>query len=554
MGRGPEAAGRGRRGEAVGHGPQASGLRPAFFTCRRLCAAGTFLAHMSYFQLGGKNLSLRTGSQRIGPDSAADIRLPTGDATAGAIVMVGADGSVVIQRAAADSVVTVNGVGLGAEPSPLIHGDRVELGGHELRFGDESRAGSTQFLSSSSIADVAKLRASLPAKPTTATGGRLVSLVDGREYAVPAAGVTIGRDPSADIVVAATEVSRRHVTIAPDQQGYLLTDLSTNGVWVNGTRVAQQQVLGRGDVIKIGSEEFRFYADAVKASVPDVPVSPSPVAGAPVVAVGAPIAPPPAAPPRAPAPPPPPRAAVAPSAATPPPPRAPAPPPPPPPPPPAAPAVPAASAPPSAAAPKPAPTPAPKAAPAPPPPPAAAGASAGGARPSTRIAIATLEILNEGPDKGKTLEVRSPLTNIGRGDHNDLVLSSETVSDSHAKLQKRERGWYIVDVGSTNGTYVGGRRVQGEQELTGAPDIRFGDVKVAFRPSAAAAEPEKGTRAIAGISVEDAKRMAARKSDVQQPAAPPAEPEPKSDVPWIWIGVALGVAVAAVYYFFLRGS
>ncbi|HKS05695.1 MAG TPA: FHA domain-containing protein, partial [Gemmatimonadaceae bacterium] len=227
---------------------------------------------MAYFQLGGKDLTLRPGSQRIGPDNAADIRLPSGEPTAGAIVVVGADESVVIQRAAADSVVKVNGVLLGAEPSPLIHGDRVELGGHELRFGDEKRTGSTQFLSSSAIAEVAaKARASAPAKPTTATGGRLVSLVDGREYTVKDSGITIGRDPSADIVVAATEVSRRHVSIAPDANGYLLTDLSTNGVFVNGNRVSQQQVLGRGDVIRVGNEEFRFYADVAKPAAASAP-------------------------------------------------------------------------------------------------------------------------------------------------------------------------------------------------------------------------------------------------------------------------------------------
>jgi pSer/pThr/pTyr-binding forkhead associated (FHA) protein len=171
------------------------------------------------------------------------------------------------------------------------------------------------------------------------------------------------------------------------------------------------------------------------------------------------------------------------------------------------------------------------------------------------VPLATLEIVNEGPDKGKTLEVRGPLTNIGRGDHNDLVLTSETVSDSHAKLQKRDNGWYIVDIGSTNGTYVGGRRVQGDFMLTGAPDLRFGDVKVAFRPSAAASEQQdKGTRAIAGVSVEEARRAAAaRKPATAQPATTPAEPEPKRGAPWIWIGVALGV-VAAAAYFFLLGS
>ena len=36
---------------------------------------------------------------------------------------------------------------------------------------------------------------------------------------------------------------------------------SGNGVFVNGTRVDHQQMLSRADVIGVGSEDFRFYAD-----------------------------------------------------------------------------------------------------------------------------------------------------------------------------------------------------------------------------------------------------------------------------------------------------
>src|SRR3989304_6247530 len=52
--------------------------------------------------------------------------------------------------------------------------------------------------------------------------------------------------------------------------------MSTNGVWVNGTRIEKTQVLGRGDVVKLGPEEFRFYADVAKPA----PVAPVAAAGA----------------------------------------------------------------------------------------------------------------------------------------------------------------------------------------------------------------------------------------------------------------------------------
>jgi hypothetical protein len=250
------------------------------------------------------------------------------------------------------------------------------------------------------------------------------------------------------------------------------------------------QLLGRGDVLKMGTDEFRFYADVAKAA-PIAPSAPTPVAGAitipsaPAAPLAAPQAPPPApAPPRAPAP----AASSAPVAAV-------------------------QAAPPSAAAPAPVE-----------PPPAAPAARATG-----RAPLATLEIIAEGPLKGMKFDLHSALTNIGRGEHNDISIRDESISDSHAKLQKRAEGWWIVDQGSTNGTYVGGRRVNGEQRLEGAPDIRFGGIKMTFRPAAAAMGDGGSTRAIAAVNPEAARRSvaAARTPALAKAPTPPPVPEKK---------------------------
>jgi len=104
--------------------------------------------------------------------------------------------------------------------------------------------------------------------------------------------------------------------------------------------------------------------------------------------------------------------------------------------------------------------------------------------------------------KGHKFEIFSALTNIGRGAHNDIVINDESLSGSHAKILKRDGAWWVVDQNSTNGTYVGGRRVTGEQQLVGAPDVRFGGIKVTFRPTAdALSDTGKGTRAIASVHV-----------------------------------------------------
>lgn len=465
---------------------------------------------MPYLKLQDTQHPLNAGETVIGAFDGAQIRLPSGDPATSAIVSVGSAG-VSIRRGSPEAVVTVNGVQLGVEPSPLLHGDRVELAGHELRLGEDQKGGSTQFVSA---ADVAKMAAaakpsSAPKKPTTATGGRVVSLVDGREYTVADAGMVFGREVGNDVVIASTEISRKHASIAPAANGYIITDHSTNGVWVNGARVSGEQLLGRGDVIKMGSEEFRFYADVAKAAPAEAAVSQSPPAVAQLASTVHNLPsiprPPKATPAVTPAVPPAPAPAPAPAVA---------------------PAAPAPRAPelditlmgtPDMLPKKPVAAPAPAPA-VPAPAPAAPAAPA-------RQAIATLEVISAGPLKGMTFELHSALTNIGRGDHNDIAIKDESISDSHAKIQKRADGWYVVDQESTNGTYVGGRRVQGEVRVDGAPDLRFGGIKMTFRPLAAPADAGGGTRAIAAVNIEALKKQAASPAAKAAAKAPAPAPE-----------------------------
>jgi hypothetical protein len=172
---------------------------------------------------------------------------------------------------------------------------------------------------------------------------------------------------------------------------------------------------------------------------------------------------------------------------------------------------------------------------------------------SGRPVIATLEVLSTGVLKGQRFEVRSPLVHVGRGAHNDIVLPDESVSDTHAKLQKREAGWYVVDMGSTNGTYVGGRRVETEYKLEGAPDLRFGGVKVAFRADEAgsASDDAKGTRAFSmprGARVPQSTKPSA---PVVAPGAedPEAPPKGRGFPLWLWLAVAMLLALGAFFIY-----
>jgi hypothetical protein len=168
----------------------------------------------------------------------------------------------------------------------------------------------------------------------------------------------------------------------------------------------------------------------------------------------------------------------------------------------------------------------------------------------TRPELAVLEVLNEGPLKGSRYTLRTPLAHVGRGGHNDVRLADESVSETHAKLQRREDGWYVVDMDSTNGTYVGGTRVNGERRIEGAPDLRFGGVKLRFAPIGSSELEGKGTRAIAAVSTARVTTAPRAPSGAAAPAAPPADS--RSGMPaWVWIIAALVVAAAA--FFVLKG-
>ncbi|HKG45495.1 MAG TPA: FHA domain-containing protein [Pyrinomonadaceae bacterium] len=76
--------------------------------------------------------------------------------------------------------------------------------------------------------------------------------------------------------------------------------------------------------------------------------------------------------------------------------------------------------------------------------------------------------------------------NVGRASDNDLTLNDASVSKIHAALLMTTEGALLVaDTGSTNGTYLNGRRIAyGESRLIEDGDVvGFGDVEVRLRKS-----------------------------------------------------------------------
>jgi len=96
------------------------------------------------------------------------------------------------------------------------------------------------------------------ARPDPAASTALV-VVEGRRMVLGQTGAVIGRSRDCDVVLADTNVSRRHAEIRPAPNGWTVSDLgSTNGVLLNGRRVNGATPLGAGDRIEMGTSELRF--------------------------------------------------------------------------------------------------------------------------------------------------------------------------------------------------------------------------------------------------------------------------------------------------------
>lgn len=77
---------------------------------------------------------------------------------------------------------------------------------------------------------------------------------------------------------------------------------------------------------------------------------------------------------------------------------------------------------------------------------------------------------------GKRYVLDKAVTSVGRGRDNDIVLASDCVSRRHVRFERREDGAYVVDLASTNGTFINDEpKAVRERKLVRGDQIRVGD-------------------------------------------------------------------------------
>jgi DNA-binding NtrC family response regulator len=90
--------------------------------------------------------------------------------------------------------------------------------------------------------------------------------------------------------------------------------------------------------------------------------------------------------------------------------------------------------------------------------------------------------VSSGPDAGREIVSDKERLRVGAHSSNDLTLADDrAASRHHFEVQYTERGYLLIDLNSTNGTWLDGRRVE-RAYLSQGSQIRAGNTVIAFSP------------------------------------------------------------------------
>lgn len=98
---------------------------------------------------------------------------------------------------------------------------------------------------------------------------------------------------------------------------------------------------------------------------------------------------------------------------------------------------------------------------------------ASGERQSVEIPKGASILVKSGFYEGLEVVVDRDWLVVGRGRSADLVIAEATISRAHAAIGHDAEGFYVQDLGSTNGTMINGARVE-RQALKPGDEIQMG--------------------------------------------------------------------------------
>lgn len=134
-----------------------------------------------------------------------------------------------------------------------------------------------------------------------------------------------------------------------------------------------------------------------------------------------------------------------------------------------------------------------------------------------------------GAAHGRTFAVAREMV-IGRQEGSDLHLPADEISRRHARIKPAPAGLHVEDLGSSNGTFINGRRIQ-EGLLAPGDELRLDTVRFLLVAPGMDAQKQSGPAGAAVHPVEPGRRRS----------------------PWPWVAAGL-VALALLAWLFLKPS
>src|SRR6188472_875896 len=101
--------------------------------------------------------------------------------------------------------------------------------------------------------------------------------------------------------------------------------------------------------------------------------------------------------------------------------------------------------------------------------------------PPKRRGSPTHVIVTEGGNVGERAELDHAPILIGRGSDAAIRLDDDYVSTRHARIASSGDQWFVEDLGSTNGTYIGSRRLTQPTTLQLGSQVRIGKTVLELR-------------------------------------------------------------------------
>ena len=90
-------------------------------------------------------------------------------------------------------------------------------------------------------------------------------------------------------------------------------------------------------------------------------------------------------------------------------------------------------------------------------------------------------LVTEGGLAGTRIGLTGAPVLIGRANDSTLVLTDDYASTRHARISAHDGAWYVEDLGSTNGTYYGQRKLDGPVPMEMGVPVRIGKTVLELR-------------------------------------------------------------------------